>query len=75
MIIPHTANVGINPDVPPLLVQFAEKYGMPIFAVTSYVDFPTTHPLYISGSASYIGKADVVLSLQGGSTWRSGEHY
>jgi len=61
-----TANVGINPNVPPLLVQFAEKYGMPIFAGTAYVDYPTTHPLYISGSASYIGQADVVLSLQGG---------
>ena len=56
--------LGRNSNAVASLVELAELLALPVIDVGSRFNFPSTHPLDISGSGEeYIDKADVVLGL------------
>ncbi len=59
-----TSGIGKNPNVVALLKQFANNYGLPVFGGTTWVDYPTTDPMFVTGATTYLPQADVILWLQ-----------
>jgi thiamine pyrophosphate-dependent acetolactate synthase large subunit-like protein len=59
-----TGTLGREPSSVQALVQLAELLGAPVLSTGERMNFPTCHPLNLSGdNAEILGRADLVLAL------------
>ncbi len=71
--------MGRNPEMMPVLVELAELVGCPVLDRAGRMNFPSTHPLDVSGdNVAYLSNADFILGLDindlyGNLTRRDGE--
>jgi len=58
--------MGRHPEAVGALVKLAEKLALPVSSGRT-MNFPTTHPLYVSNSNPFIQNADVILLIDANS--------